>query len=143
MKLVYFSEDTLVHLRLQPLCLLQRGGMSRARARVITREKTRYSSYFGTKQADGQEVVCSYSTLFGATLVATGRVLYILPPLEKILTPFWKIRTPFEKILPPFGKILPPFGKILTLFGEILPSSGETPSPSGPVATIVAPKRVL
>ena len=86
MKLAYFSEDTLVHLRLQPLCLLQRGGMSRAR--VITREKTCYSSYFDAKQADGQEVVCSYNTIIGATLVATGRVLYLLPPLEKILTPF-------------------------------------------------------
>ena len=59
-----------------------------SRAHVVTREKTCYSSYFDAKQADGQEVVCSYNNIIGATLVATGRVLYLLPPLEKILTPF-------------------------------------------------------
>ncbi len=42
-----------------------------ARARNM-REKTRYTSYFGTKQTDWQIVVCSYTVLFRATLVATG-----------------------------------------------------------------------
>ena len=43
-----------------------------ARARKTRAKKMRYKSYFSTKRTDRQTVVCSYTTLFGATLVATG-----------------------------------------------------------------------
>ncbi len=42
-----------------------------SRAREITREKTSYRRYFDTKHTGCQVVIGSYSTLFGATLVAT------------------------------------------------------------------------
>ncbi len=42
-----------------------------ARTRVIKTEKTRYMSYFGTKNADNPAVIGSYSSFFGATFVAT------------------------------------------------------------------------
>ena len=45
------------------------------RARVNTREKRCYSSYFDAKQIDLQIVVCSYRTPFGATIVATTVLL--------------------------------------------------------------------
>ncbi len=40
-------------------------------ARVIMREKASYRRYFGTKHTGCHVVIGSYSTLFGATLVAT------------------------------------------------------------------------
>ena len=42
-----------------------------ARTRVIKAKKTRYMSYFGTKNADNPAVIGSYSLFFGATFVAT------------------------------------------------------------------------
>ncbi len=64
--------------------------MAFTRARVIMREKRRYSSYFDAEQIDLQMVVCSYRAPLGATIVATGALLANTAAARKNTATVWK-----------------------------------------------------